>query len=111
MGAFLENVLGVGAAGYAVLEGAEAVGLWFQRRWAEYLTFLATLIFMPYEIYELTLSVSVLKSVAFVVNVVVAVYLLFAKRLFGLLGGAEAVERARERDVGWEALERTAPAA
>ena len=104
-------LLAVGAAGYAVLEGAEAVGLWFQKRWGEYLTFVATLVFMPYEIYELTLSVSVLKSVAFVLNIVIAVYLLFAKRLFGLLGGAEAVERARERDVGWEALERTAPGA
>ncbi len=104
-------LLGVGAAGYALLEGAEAVGLWFQRRWAEYLTFLATLIFMPYEIYELTLSVSVFKSVTFVLNVVIAVYLLFAKRLFGLRGGAVAVELERERDVGWEALERTAPGA
>jgi len=104
-------LLGVGAAGYAVLEGAEAVGLWFQKRWAEYLTFVANLVFMPYEIYELTLSVSVLKGVAFVVNIVIAVYLLFAKRLFGLAGGAEAVERARARDVGWEALERTAPGA
>ena len=55
-------LLAAGAAGYAVLEGAEAVGLWFQKRWAEYLTFVATLIFMPYEIYELTLSVSVFKS-------------------------------------------------
>jgi uncharacterized membrane protein (DUF2068 family) len=27
------------AAAYAALEGVEAVGLWYQRRWAEYLTF------------------------------------------------------------------------
>jgi uncharacterized membrane protein (DUF2068 family) len=97
------------AAAYAVLEGVEAVGLWYQRRWAEYLTFVATILFLPYEIYELTRSVSPFKVVALVVNIAIAVYLLFAKRLFGLRGGAAAEERERERDIGWEALERTAP--
>ena len=38
-------------------------------------------------------------------------YLLYAKRLFGLRGGARADEEIREHDVGWEALERTAPEA
>ena len=97
------------ASAYALLEGAEAVGLWYQRRWAEYLTFVATLVFMPYEIYELTLTISVLKVAALTLNVLIAVYLLFSKRLFGLRGGAAAEEERRERDVGWEALERTAP--
>ena len=97
------------AAAYAVLEGAEAVGLWLMKRWAEYLTFIATCAFLPYEIYELTKSLSPLKIVALVINIVIAVYLLFAKRLFGLRGGAEAEERERARDQGWEALERTAP--
>jgi uncharacterized membrane protein (DUF2068 family) len=97
------------AAAYALLEGAEAVGLWFQLRWAEYLTFIATFVFMPYEIYELTLSISTLKVGALTVNVLIAMYLLFAKRLFGLRGGAAAEDERRARDVGWEALERTAP--
>jgi len=99
------------AAGYAVLEGVEAVGLWYQRRWAEYLTFLATLVFLPYEVYELTRTVSPFKVVALVVNLAVAAYLLYAKRLFGLRGGPAADEAERARDVGWEALERTAPGA
>jgi uncharacterized membrane protein (DUF2068 family) len=99
------------AAGYAVLEGVEAVGLWYQRRWAEYLTFVATCAFFPYEIYELSKTVSPFKVVAIVVNVVIAVYLLLAKRLFGLRGGAAADEEERARDLGWEALERTAPGA
>ena len=38
---------------YACLEAVEAVGLWFNRRWAEYLTFVATTLLIPYEIYEL----------------------------------------------------------
>ena len=99
------------AAAYAVLEGVEAVGLWYQRRWAEYLTFVATCLFLPYEVWELTRTVSPFKVAAIVINVAVAVYLLFAKRLFGLRGGAAADEAERERDVGWDALERTAPTA
>ena len=52
---------------------------------------------------------SVLNVLALVLNVAVVVYLLFAKRLFGLRGGAPAEREERERDSGWEALERTAP--
>jgi len=99
------------AAAYAILEGVEAVGLWYQKRWAEYLTFVATILFIPYEIYELSKAVSPFKLVAFVINVAIAVYLLYAKRLFGLRGGGAAEERERARDVGWEALERSQPAA
>jgi uncharacterized membrane protein (DUF2068 family) len=99
------------AAAYAILEGVEAVGLWYQKRWAEYLTFVATILFIPYEIYELSKAVSPFKLIAFVINVAIAVYLLYAKRLFGLRGGGAAEERERARDVGWEALERSQPAA
>ena len=91
---------------YAALEATEMVGLWFGRRWAEYLTFLATTIFIPYEVWELSKSLSVLKLVTLVINVLIAVYLLFAKRLFGLRGGAEAERREREQDIGWPALRR-----
>jgi uncharacterized membrane protein (DUF2068 family) len=94
---------------YAVIEGVEAVGLWYQRRWAEYLTFLVTTSFLPLEVYELIHKLSPLKIVAFVINVAIVAYLLFAKRLFGIRGGAEADEREREHDVGWHALERSGP--
>jgi uncharacterized membrane protein (DUF2068 family) len=97
------------AAVYAVVEGLEAVGLWYQKRWAEYLTFVATCAFLPYEVYELTRSTSPFKWIAIAVNLLIAGYLLYAKRLFGLRGGAAAEEEARARDTGWDALERTAP--
>jgi len=96
---------------YATVEGIEAIGLWLLRRWAEYLTFLVTASLLPVEIYEIAHRVSPFKVVAFVINVAVVVYLLVAKRLFGLRGGAPAEERAREADVGWPALERSAPEA
>jgi uncharacterized membrane protein (DUF2068 family) len=99
--------LGIGA--YAALEGAEAVGLWLQKRWAEYLTFIATTVLLPLEIYELTHSITPFKIIALIINIAIVVYLLFAKRLFGLRGGAAAEEALRERDVGIEALERVMP--
>ncbi len=94
---------------YATLELVEATGLWFNRRWAEYLTFVATTLFIPYEIYELYLRISVLKLVLFALNVLVAAYLLYAKRLFGLRGGHAAVEARRLEFSGWPALEATMP--
>ena len=62
------------------------VGLWFSKRWAEYLTLVATVLLIPIEVYELSLSVSVFKVLTLVINVAIAVYLLLAKRLFGLRG-------------------------
>ena len=94
---------------YAAVEGIEAVGLWYQRRWAEYLTFLVTASLLPFEVYEISTRTTPFKVIAFLINVAVVVYLLYAKRLFGLRGGAAADEALARRDYGWEALERTAP--
>ena len=105
------RIVALVAAAYALLEGAEAVGLWYQQRWAEYLTFVATTLLVPVEVWELTKTVSPFKVVALIVNLAIVVYLLLAKRLFGLRGGAEAEREERARDVGWSALEETAPPA
>ena len=101
--------IGLVVSAYAVLEGVEAVGLWFQRRWAEYLTFVATTALLPLEIYELTQRVSSLKVVALLVNLAIVIYLLIAKRLFGLRGGAAAEAAERARDSGWAAIDRATP--
>lgn len=104
-------LLGGLVAAYALLEGVEAIGLWFGRRWAEYLTLVATAVLLIPEIYEMTNRVTVLKVLALVINVAVVVYLLIAKRLFGIRGGAAAEARERAADSGWAALERTLPSA
>jgi uncharacterized membrane protein (DUF2068 family) len=104
-------LVGAAIAGYALLEGIEAIGLWFAKRWAEYLTFVATVVFIPYEVYELTRTITWLKIVAFVINVAIAVYLLFSKRLFGLRGGGKAERAEHDADVGWPAIERSTPRA
>ena len=103
------RLFGAAMAVYALVEGIEAVGLWYARRWAEYLTFVVTASLLPLEVYELSHRVTVFKVLAFLINVAVVVYLLRAKRLFGVRGGAAADEAERERDVGWSALERATP--
>ena len=56
---------------------------------------------MPYEIYELTRTVTPFKIAALALNLLIALYLLFAKRLFGLRGGAAAeAERGRATSAG-----------
>ncbi len=103
------RAVGVALLAYGVLEGAEAVGLWLTKRWAEYLTFVSTTILLPLEIYEIVNRASALKIIGFIINVAVVVYLLFAKRLFGLRGGGAADEAARARDVSWKAIEQATP--
>lgn len=100
---------GIAVLAYAALEGIEAVGLWYGRRWAEYLTFLATTILLPLEVYEIIDKGSALKILGFAINLAVVVYLLFKKRLFGLRGGAAAEEAERIADGGWPAIERATP--
>jgi uncharacterized membrane protein (DUF2068 family) len=103
------RLIGAAAAAYALLEGTEAVGLWLQRRWAEYLTFLATTLFVPYELYELYDKVTTIRLGAFVINLAILLYLLLAKRLFGLRGGEAADRAAREADSGWRTFEELTP--
>jgi uncharacterized membrane protein (DUF2068 family) len=93
----------------AAVEATEMVGLWFGKRWAEYLTFIVTTLFVPVEIYELTEGVSIIKIITLVINVAIVVYLLVAKRLFGVRGGYR-VEAERRREFGsWAAVERATP--
>ncbi|MGI8696291.1 MAG: DUF2127 domain-containing protein [Mycobacteriales bacterium] len=105
------RLLGAIAIGYALLEGIEAIGLWMAKRWAEYLTFVATILLLPVEIYELSHHVSVLKIVTLVINLAIALYLLLSKRLFGLRGGGKVELAEREHDRGWAAIRRATPPA
>ncbi|KJK57274.1 DUF2127 domain-containing protein [Saccharothrix sp. ST-888] len=84
-----------GLFAYAAIELVEAVGLWRLARWGEYFAFVATAVFLPLEIYELVDRVTAVKVVIFLLNVFAVVYLLFAKRLFGLRGGKAAYQAAR----------------
>jgi uncharacterized membrane protein (DUF2068 family) len=87
---------------YAVVETIEAVGLWKEQRWAEYLTVLATAGFLPLEVHELLKRVTVVRVSALVVNVALIVWLVYAKRLFGLRGGHAALAEVEQTD--WDSV-------
>jgi uncharacterized membrane protein (DUF2068 family) len=79
-------LLAVIATAYAVVSAFETVGLWRERRWAEYLTALATAGFLPIELYELVERVTVVRIATMVINLAILGYLVIAKHLFGIGG-------------------------
>jgi uncharacterized membrane protein (DUF2068 family) len=76
------TILAIGAILYALLEGTEGVGLAMRRRWAEYLTVIATGILIPYEAYEVIHHATLFKVGALLLNLAVVGYLAYRKRLF-----------------------------
>lgn len=91
---------------YTAVLALEAIGLWFARRWAEYLTLVETGVLVPFEIYELTTRVSTLKILTLIINLAIVLYLLIAKRLFGIRGGGKREAALKLADTGWPAVER-----
>jgi uncharacterized membrane protein (DUF2068 family) len=92
--------LAIGLAAYAVIELVESVGLWLGKRWGEYFAMIATSVFLPYEIYDLSVKVTWLRIAAFIINLLLVAYLVWTKRLFGVRGGKRAYEaRLRSESV------------
>lgn len=67
-------------AAYAMVETAEAVGLFLRKGWAEWLVILVTVSFIPFEIYECLTRPNPIKLGSLVGNLIILWYLL--KRLF-----------------------------
>ncbi len=76
---------GLVALFYCVVEFVEAFGLMAQKRWAEYLTALATSLFLPVEIIEVVRQPTVARVATFVINLAVVIYLVRAKELFAYI--------------------------
>jgi len=76
------TALAIVAIAYATLEGTEGVGLSMRRRWAEYLTVIATGFLIPYEAYEVVRHITLFKVGALLLNIAVVGYLAYRKRLF-----------------------------
>jgi len=77
-----QTALGLVIILYALLEGTEGIGLFFRRRWAEYLTVFATGLLIPYEIYEVAHRVTLFRAGGLALNVAVVGYLAWRKKLF-----------------------------
>lgn len=90
--------IAVGLFAYAGLQVAEGVGLWSLKRWGEYLAVVATSVFLPVEIYELSEKITWLRLGAFLINLALVAYLVWSKRLFGVRGGGAAYAAERHED-------------
>jgi len=102
--------LAIGLVLYALIELTEGVGLWLGQRWGEYFAMVATSVFLPYEVYDLTVKITWLRVGALVINLLLVVYLVWTKRLFGVRGGRQAYE-ARLRTESFIEVEQAALAA
>ena len=67
-------------AGYASLFLTEGTGLLFRKRWAEWLTIIATSSLMPIEVYELVAKFTAPRLLALLINAAVVVYLVYLVR-------------------------------
>jgi uncharacterized membrane protein (DUF2068 family) len=74
------TALGLGAIAYGSLFAVEGIGLWKGKRWAEYLTVIATTSLIPFEIYELTRRLTVVRVSALLINTAAVIYLVYRLR-------------------------------
>jgi len=65
------------AALYSTVRFVEAYGLWFERRWAEWLAALSGGIYIPLELYELYRRVTWIRFGALLINVAIVAYMVW----------------------------------
>lgn len=68
--------IGVGAFCYAAVGVIEAVGLYFEKTWAEFLTLIITASFLPFEIHEIMVRLTWMRVGLFIGNVIILLYLI-----------------------------------
>jgi uncharacterized membrane protein (DUF2068 family) len=76
---------------YAAVFAVEGIGLWMQKRWAEWLTTIITASLIPLEVWEFFHRPNLGKAVVVIANVVIVAYLFWHVRA---RGRPAAVERA-----------------
>jgi uncharacterized membrane protein (DUF2068 family) len=70
------ELLAAAAFAYAALFATEGVGLWLQKRWAEYLTVIATTSFIPFEIWEIVKKTTAVRVALVLSNLAIVIYLI-----------------------------------
>lgn len=81
--------IGFGAFCYAGLGIGEAVGLYLEKAWGEFLTLMITASFLPFELHEILRKLTWVRVSLFVANLAVLLYLIW------LLGQRAAQRRRR----------------
>jgi uncharacterized membrane protein (DUF2068 family) len=69
------KALGLGSIIYAGLFLTEGIGLWLEKRWAEWFTVIITSSLIPIEIYEVSRRTTPLKIAVLLINIAIVVYL------------------------------------
>ena len=69
--------ISIGSFGYSALALTEGIGLLMEKVWAEYLTLILSLLFLPWEFYELFAHSSPWRVAILVSNIGVVIYLLW----------------------------------
>jgi uncharacterized membrane protein (DUF2068 family) len=72
--------LGLGSMVYAGLFLTEGIGLWLEKRWAEWLTVVITSSLIPIEIYEIYRHPTAIKIAVLLINIAIVAYLLYRIR-------------------------------
>src|SRR2546425_1556984 len=75
------KAVSAGSFFYSALLLTEGIGLWCEKRWAEYLTVIATASFIPLEIYELAKRATEVKLLVLAINLAILLYLIRTLRL------------------------------
>ncbi len=74
------NALRIVTLAYAAVFAVEGIGLWMQKRWAEWLTTIITASLVPLEAWEMYLRPTIGKAVILVTNIAVVAYLVWHVR-------------------------------
>jgi uncharacterized membrane protein (DUF2068 family) len=69
--------IGIATFAYSALALTEGIGLLLERTWAEYLTLILTISFIPWELVELILHASWIRVAIFLINLAVLWYLIW----------------------------------
>jgi uncharacterized membrane protein (DUF2068 family) len=86
--------LGIGTFFYGVMFAVEGFGLLLRQRWAEYMTVITTMTFLPLELFELIFRPQrkIFKAVVLVINLAILIYLLW--NILRSRGGEEKIKAA-----------------
>jgi uncharacterized membrane protein (DUF2068 family) len=104
------RLLAAGVSALAIVSAIEAFALWQAKRWGEYFAMIVTSLGLPFEVYELSKSVTVTKGILFALNILLVAYLVYSRRLFGARGGKEAYEARLRAESVLDEAERAAAA-
>ena len=82
--------IGVATFAYSALALTEGIGLFLQKVWAEYLTLILTISFLPWELFELARRPSWFRLALLVINLLVLGYILWLLQRKKLLSATSA---------------------